>query len=67
MFETRMWILTLGVLMLSTLALVGKLIDSAQWVDMLKWIIGLFALGTSGATVIPAVKERIVNGPKSLS
>lgn len=50
-YGSRKWILALLVVGLATCLLWAGRIESAQWVDCIVWVVGLYAGGNVGASL----------------
>lgn len=53
----RRWLTTVGIILIATGLRIAELIGDALWVDVVKWVFGIFATGNVGQRVVEAAKE----------
>jgi hypothetical protein len=57
-YKSRKFLLAVGCIAIATALLLAGLIESEHWVDVTKWVTGLFMAGNVGEKVADTMKAK---------
>lgn len=53
----RRWLTSVGLILIATGMLAGKYLTGDHWVDVVKWVFGIFATGNVSQRAVEAVRD----------